>query len=125
MDRVGPLRDHDVVGRLAPDGQLAGRPVGLEAAHVRWFNFDGPDELDNGLALCSLHHKLFDRGVLGIDAGHTIKVSRLYSARSTAGGQVYDLHGTTLQARRGTQMPSPRHLNWHDTQVFKGEPLAA
>ena len=107
------------------DGQIAGVPVGLEAAHVRWFNFDGPDELDNGLVLCSLHHKLFDRGILGIGSDHTVKVSRLYSARSTAGRQVYDLHGRALQVRPGTQMPSPQHLQWHDSQVFKGQPLAA
>src|SRR5262249_52789049 len=37
------------------DGQLGGAAVGLEAAHVRWFNYDGPDTLDNGLALCALH----------------------------------------------------------------------
>jgi hypothetical protein len=34
--------------------------VGIEAAHVRWFAFDRPDALDNGLALCALDHKLFD-----------------------------------------------------------------
>ena len=45
------------------DGQLGNASVGIEAAHVRWSNFDGPDELNNGLALCTLDHKLFDRGV--------------------------------------------------------------
>ena len=35
------------------DGQLAGATAGLDAAHVRWFSFGGPDELDNGLALCT------------------------------------------------------------------------
>src|SRR5262249_20965026 len=49
------------------DGQLAGATTGIDAAHVRWFTFDGPDDLDNGLALCVLHHKLFDLGVLGLD----------------------------------------------------------
>lgn len=38
------------------DGQLGMGSVGLEAAHVRWFNFGGPDSLDNGFALCALHH---------------------------------------------------------------------
>ncbi len=47
------------------DGQLGAAAVGIEAAHVRWWAFGGPDDLDNGLALCSLHHKLFDRGALG------------------------------------------------------------
>ncbi|WP_345673008.1 phosphorothioated DNA-binding restriction endonuclease, partial [Streptomyces phyllanthi] len=38
------------------DGALGRHPVGLEAAHVRWHSQDGPDDLSNGLALCSLHH---------------------------------------------------------------------
>lgn len=29
------------------DGSLTGSPVGIEAAHVRWFNVGGPDSLDN------------------------------------------------------------------------------
>lgn len=36
--------------------------VGLEAAHIRWHQAGGPDIEKNGVALCSLHHKLFDRG---------------------------------------------------------------
>ena len=42
------------------DGQITGASVAIEAAHVRWFAFNGPDALDDGLALCALHHKLFD-----------------------------------------------------------------
>jgi putative restriction endonuclease len=45
------------------DGWLDGTAVGLDAAHVRWWAFDGPDELANGLCLCAIHHKLFDKGV--------------------------------------------------------------
>ncbi|EMF52907.1 hypothetical protein SBD_5983 [Streptomyces bottropensis ATCC 25435] len=30
----------------------------------------GPDDVDNGLPLCSLHHKLLDKAVLGIGDGH-------------------------------------------------------
>src|SRR5262249_37824454 len=56
------------------DGQLGAATVGVEAAHVRWCTFDGPDDLDNGLALCSLHHKLFDRGVLGLSNDFRILV---------------------------------------------------
>ena len=32
------------------DGQLAGASVGIEAAHVCWFAFGGPNTPDNGLA---------------------------------------------------------------------------
>ena len=57
------------------DGAAGGGVVGIEAAHVRWFKLGGPDDLDNGLALCSLHHKLFDRGALGLDANYHVQVS--------------------------------------------------
>jgi putative restriction endonuclease len=107
------------------DGQVGGAPVGLEAAHIRWFTVDGPDELDNGLALCSLHHKLFDRGVLGIDDDLTVVVSQRFSARTPHGQAVYDLHGRRLHPRPGTPTPAERHVVWHREQVFHGLPLAA
>lgn len=91
------------------DGQLGGGSVGIEAAHLRWFNFGGPDELDNGLALCSLHHKLLDRGVLGLTADHRIKVSDAFTARTTAGRLVYELADIALAPRRGTPLPAPIH----------------
>src|SRR3712207_2646699 len=75
------------------DGAAGGRAVGIEAAHVRWFKLGGPDDLDNGLALCSLHHKLFDRGMLGLDDDLAVVVSQRFSARTPQGRAVYDLHG--------------------------------
>jgi len=107
------------------DGQSAGASVGIEAAHVRWFAFDGPDALDNGLALCALHHKLFDLGVLGLDTGLRVMVSARFSARTPAGRAVYGLHGCELSPRPGTALPAAVHVTWHAHQVFKGEPLAA
>lgn len=102
------------------DGQLGHGSVGIEAAHVRWFTFDGPDSLDNGLALCCLHHKLFDRGALGLDADYRIVISDHFTARTPAGRQVYDLHGRALRPRPRTQLPASHHLTWHRHEVFKG-----
>jgi putative restriction endonuclease len=101
------------------DGVLGGAAVGIEAAHVRWFNFDGPDELDNGMALCSLHHKLFDRGALGLSNGRIV-VSSYFTANTEAGRRTYELHDVELQPRPGTRMPAASHIEWHTTQVFKG-----
>ena len=105
------------------DGMAGGVPVGLEAAHIRWFKLDGPDTLDNGLALCSLHHKLFDRGVLGLDDGLAVVVSQRFSARTPHGRAVYELHGRQLAPRPGTPLPHERHVAWHREQVFHGAPL--
>jgi putative restriction endonuclease len=107
------------------DGALGGAPVGIEAAHIRWFNFEGPDDLDNGLALCSLHHKLFDRGALGLADPATLVVSSRYSAASPVGRNLYDLHGRELRPRPGTKLPSQHYVDWHTNEVFKGEPLSA
>lgn len=105
------------------DGQLAGAAVGIEAAHVRWFNLDGPDSDDNGLALCSLHHKLFDRGALGLTDSHTIQVSGRFSARTDEAKRVYDLHSRPLRPRRGSSLPAQEYVDWHTRQVFKGDAL--
>ena len=102
-----------------PEDQAA-----LEAAHVRWWALDGPDDLDNGLALCILHHKLFDRGMLGLDDERAVVVSRGFTARTTTGCSVYDLHGRHLAPRPGTPLPASSHVVWHRTQVFQGEALA-
>ncbi len=106
------------------DGQSNGAPVGIEAAHVRWFNIGGPDNLDNGLALCSLHHKLFDSGVLGLSDGETVVVSSTFSARTDEGKRVYELHGRGLQPRPGTRLPAEEHVQWHTSEVFKSEPIS-
>jgi putative restriction endonuclease len=107
------------------DGQISGASVAIEAAHVRWFAFDGPDALDNGLALCTLHHKLFDLGALGLDTRLHVMVSATFSARTPVGRAIYDLHAHKLAPRPGTALPAPAHVTWHTRQVFKGEPLAA
>ncbi|GAA1817281.1 restriction endonuclease [Planosporangium flavigriseum] len=107
------------------DGQLGFASVGVEAAHIRWFAFDGPDSLDNGLALCVLHHKLFDLGALGLDSSLRINVSTVFTARTRAGRALYDLHGQELKPRPGKAVPADGHVSWHRREVFKGKPLAA
>ena len=100
------------------DGRLGSTPVGIEAAHIRWFNLGGPDELDNGLALCSLHHKLFDRGALGLTPEFEVRVSPSFTARTDASKRVYDLHGRD-QPHPGTRAPAELHRCWHEEQVYK------
>jgi putative restriction endonuclease len=107
------------------DGQLGVAPVGLEAAHVRWFTHGGPDDLDNGLALCALHHRLLDRGALGLTADGRVRVSEAYTARSEAGRHVYDLHDAELRPRPGTPLPAAVHVAWHGREVFKRAAPAA
>jgi len=102
------------------DGALGRNPVGLEAAHVRWHSQDGPDEVNNGLALCSLHHTLFDLGVLGLMPDLHIQVSQMYVARSQAAKAIDALHGEQLALPRpGRPAVGPDFVVWHGLQVFK------
>ncbi|WP_340620909.1 phosphorothioated DNA-binding restriction endonuclease [Xenorhabdus siamensis] len=50
-------------------------PVGLEAAHIKWKQYGGPCTINNGLALCSLHHSAFDMGSISIDDNMQLLVS--------------------------------------------------
>ncbi len=105
------------------DGMLGASTVGLEAAHVRWWSYDGPDEVDNGLCLCSLHHKLFDKGVLGLGEGRRILVSQRFVGRSEASRQhVLALSGRpVIGPQAGVPAVAGRHRQWHAEQVFRGE----
>ncbi|WP_156722307.1 phosphorothioated DNA-binding restriction endonuclease [Streptomyces apocyni] len=108
------------------DGALGRNPVGLEAAHVRWHSQEGPDELPNGLALCTLHHTLLDLGVLGLTEELLIQVSGQYVARSEAGRAVDTLHGRRLaRPRPGCPVVQGEFVRWHGRQVFKGPTVAA
>jgi hypothetical protein len=50
--------------------------VALEAAHIKWKQHGGPCEISNGLALCAIHHKAFDKGSIGLDESMRVQVSR-------------------------------------------------
>lgn len=109
------------------DGALGRNPAGIEAAHVRWHSQQGPDVVANGLALCALHHVLFDLGVLGLTTDLRIQVSSLYIARSDAGRRaVDDLYDQPLlEPRPGQPVVELGHIDWHHRQVFKGADVEA
>ena len=103
------------------DGQLGREAVGIDAAHVRWWAANGPDDVSNGVALCSLHHKLFDRGALGLTAGHHLAVSTHFVGRSPAAEDlVLSLVGRPLlPPQPGQSLPAAHHVAWHVAQVFR------
>ncbi|MFE6868552.1 phosphorothioated DNA-binding restriction endonuclease [Kitasatospora sp. NPDC057692] len=103
------------------DGRLGGRPVGIEAAHIRWHSQGGPDELANAFALCSLHHALFDFGVLGVTEDRTVRISPRFRTDSPAGAAVLALHDRAVPLPHGRPVAPQAHghLRWHDRSVFK------
>ena len=104
------------------DVKLGRNPVALEAAHIKWRQAGGPDLEVNGLALCSLHHKLFDRGAFTLSNQLEILVSD--DAHGTAGFQEWLMrfHGQKLNfPQRQTYYPSENYTRWHVREVFQGE----
>ncbi|MCB9765557.1 MAG: HNH endonuclease [Alphaproteobacteria bacterium] len=87
----------------------------LEATHVRWSSHDGPDTVDNGLALCVLHRKAFDRGLVALDSKHCI----LISPRLAGGDAVTDALKRHAGQPIGGPGVDPDHALWHREQVFK------
>jgi putative restriction endonuclease len=103
------------------DLRLEGMIVGLEAAHIKWFQAGGPDIEPNGLALCSLHHKLFDLGVFTlIKDKHTIVVSQHVTGGEDTRARMLSYHGAGLiRPQSDSCLPRPEFLDWHKIQVFK------
>ena len=96
--------------------------VALEAAHIKWHQAGGPDVEENGIALCALHHKLFDRGAFTVSPKRIIQVSD--RAHGTQGFREWltAFHGKSLRApQRPDFYPKPRFVQWHVREVFQGE----
>jgi putative restriction endonuclease len=105
------------------DGKLGRNPVAIQAAHVHWHSRGGPDEVANALALCALHHVLFDLGVVGITPDRRITIARDYVATTSAGRAVDGLAGQPILAvRPGQPSVDIIYIDWHRIQVFIGPP---
>lgn len=109
------------------DGLLDGSMAGLDAAHVRWWTHGGPDEAANGLCVCSLHHKLFDKGVLGITGQHRVAVPVHFVGRSEAAERlVVSLTDREVsQPLKGFPAVAAPHAGWHSREVFRAPARAA
>jgi putative restriction endonuclease len=107
------------------DVRLAGMSVALDAAHIRWVQAAGPDEEPNGLALCVLHHKLFDLGAFTLGKDGRLLVSE--QAHGTGGFEEALMRHHGKEARRPQRAewhPHGDYLEWHEQEVFKGKPRA-
>lgn len=73
------------------DVRLGNFPVALEAAHIKWYQAGGPDTEVNGIALCVLHHQLFDRGAFTLSDEMNILVSTHAKRYNRLSGMAYEL----------------------------------
>lgn len=90
----------------------------VDAAHIRPVKENGPDIVQNGIALSGTAHWMFDRGLISLSDDFEILISR----------QVNDLDGVKAFVNKSGQAivpessaerPHPRFLNWHRENCFK------
>ena len=102
------------------DVQVAGEPIGIEAAHIKWHCAKGPAQVENGMALCVLHHKFFDAGLFTLLTDFTVLVGGSATGDSVE-NSLNKYGGSVLQviSDRRDQRPAARFLRWHKRAVFK------
>ena len=90
----------------------------VAAAHIRPVEQNGPDIINNGIALSGTAHWMFDRGLIGFSDNLDIVVSR----------HVNDRDGVDALINRDRRLigplavrdrPHPAFLSWHRENVFK------
>lgn len=102
--------------------RLENTPIALEAAHIKWFQAGGPDIESNGLALCTLHHKLLDRGALAISNEQKIVVSEKTNGQGGFQEWVLNFDGKTLlKPRNALYAPKAEFTEWHIREVFQSK----
>jgi len=96
-------------------------PIALEAAHIRWKQHQGPCEVPNGLALCAIHHKAFDRGSIGLDENMRIVISEAVNGTSAVVQQLFWDYAEKVITLPQSKLnyPNEKFIEWHQTEVFK------
>ena len=97
------------------------KPIVVEASHIRPLSEDGPDIPENGLALCLLHHRLFDRGAFTLSERLEVLVSNCVNRSKDSGKWLIRYHKKKINYPQ-SQMYYPRinFIDWHSRKVFKG-----
>lgn len=103
------------------DLRIGNVSAGLEAAHIQWFQAKGPDIEANGLALCSLHHKVFDLGAFTIlPDTYSLVFSQHAVAGEASRHMLMGFHGAGIILPQSKDYyPQAEFLKWHEGQVFK------
>ena len=114
-----PLFRLAVLGAYAHRCAMCGMQLDLvEAAHiVPHSNSQATDEINNGLALCTLHHRSFDTGLLYVREDYSIclnwgRVKHLRKAKRSDGLTKYkqSLRSSLILPSEGTSHPSLDNL---------------
>ena len=94
--------------------------IALEAAHIKWKQHGGPCEITNGLALCAIHHKAFDKGAIGVDENLRVQISSAVNGNSIVSRLFWDFSGAQIHLPMQKQnYPQDSFIAWHAREIFR------
>lgn len=92
----------------------------LEAAHIRPFAEHATHDVRNGILMRSDVHRLYDLGLVTVDANLTFRVSQSIERDYSNGKVYYALDGKMISApSRAESRPDTEALDWHASVVFR------
>lgn len=89
-----------------------------EAAHIRPVERNGPDSVNNGIALSGTAHWMFDRGLISLADDLQILISRQINDPDGARALI-NRTGYAVAPARLAYRPHPHFLYWHRENCFK------
>ncbi len=95
-----------------------GRPE-VEAAHIIPVAENGPDIVQNGIALSGTIHWMFDRGLVSIDEDASILVAK-GSVADPVAERLLVADRKLLVPKSAALRPGENYIRWHRDNVFKG-----
>lgn len=105
------------------DIRMDNSTIALEAAHIKWHQANGAETENNGLALCALHHKLFDRGAFTLTNEFEILVSDRVHGTQGFSEWLMNYHGKKVCPPQSKNLyPHNENILWHTREVFQGQP---
>ncbi len=94
--------------------------IAIEAAHIKWPQAGGPNSVENGLALCYLHQKLFDLGAFTLSPKLNLLVSESTNGSHGLKEWLMDFHDKPIRfPQRQAYYPNEDFIQWHLREVFK------
>ena len=114
------VRILDAYGRRCAVTGERSLPV-LDAAHIQPYRGPASNHVQNGLALRTDLHRLFDAGYVTVTPKRRFIVSRRLRDDYENGRVYYDLHGKelTVVPKDPGNLPSATALEWHANNVFR------
>jgi putative restriction endonuclease len=90
----------------------------VAAAHIQPVGANGPDIINNGIALSGTVHWMFDRGLISLADDLRILISRQANDPDGIRGLI-NKNGYAFTPRREIERPHPHFLQWHREHCFK------